>query len=64
MPWSPDLGERPSILRAHAREDWLPFLDTHRTQCIAPGTEFVGLLTEIRSLPIAAFPLTLSGLDG
>ena len=28
---------------------WLPFLDTHRTHCVAPGPEWMRLLKEIRS---------------
>jgi hypothetical protein len=31
-----------------ASEIWLPFLDTYRTMCLAPGPEFRALLLEVR----------------
>jgi hypothetical protein len=43
----------PVACRKQAGCAWLPFLDTYRTQCVAPEVEFTDLLTEIRSLSIA-----------
>jgi hypothetical protein len=36
------------------RIDWLPFLDTYRTMCLAPQPEFRQLLEQARDVPIAA----------
>ena len=53
-------GARRSILsssstgRGVGHLDWLPFLDTYRTMCLAPEPEFRRLLEEARELPIAA----------
>ena len=33
---------------------WLPFLDTYRTMCLAPEPDFRRLIEEARELPIAA----------
>lgn len=34
--------------------DWLPFLNTYRTMCVAPEPDFRRLLEDIRELQIAA----------
>jgi hypothetical protein len=33
---------------------WLPFLDTYRTMCLAPQSEFREVLEQVRSLLLAA----------
>jgi len=34
--------------------DWLPFLNTYRTMCVAPEPEFRQLLQDIRTLDLVA----------
>jgi site-specific DNA recombinase len=59
-----DLLAKSNDVAAHAAHDreadlaksqiWLPFLDTYRTMCLAPDSEFRRTLKEIRELGIAA----------
>ena len=43
----------PRRLHDDAR-DWLPFMDTYRTMCMAPEPAFKRLLEEVRDLRLAA----------
>lgn len=36
------------------RIDWLPFLNTYRTMCLAPQPDFLRILQDIRDLRLAA----------
>jgi len=35
-------------------KDWLPFVDTFRTMCLSPDTEFQRLLEDVRDLHLVA----------
>lgn len=41
-------------LKPAESENWLPFLNTYRTMCVAPEAEFRQLLRDIRTLDLAA----------
>ena len=42
-------GGTPGMVNADAgKREWLPFLDTYRTMCLAPQPEFRGVLEEIQ----------------
>ena len=40
--------------RRNPRVDWLPFLSTYRTMCLAPDASFFRVLEEIRELRLGA----------
>lgn len=46
--------QRFSGLRGYFGADWLPFLNTYRTMCIAPEPGFKRVLEDIRDLRLAA----------
>jgi hypothetical protein len=50
---APSLGEGQAA-NSMRGVDWLPFLKTYRTMCLAPKPEFRRVLEEIRELRLAA----------
>jgi len=45
--------------RHDARRDWLPFLNTYRTMCLAPRPEFWRVLEQVREMRLAATDASL-----
>ncbi|HTZ65945.1 MAG TPA: hypothetical protein VMB83_00490 [Roseiarcus sp.] len=46
--------ESASVPRKAQLNQWLPFLDTYRTMCIAPSPDFLQALEGISALRVAA----------
>jgi hypothetical protein len=47
-----NLSKKPQYFQSLS--SWLPFLETYRTMCGAPGPDFKKLLEDVAGLPIAA----------
>lgn len=42
------------MLTRSLAEDWLPFLKTYRTICVAPSADFRRMLEDVREFGLAA----------
>ena len=42
------------LVQGNETKNWLPFVDTYRTRCLAPEPDFKRILTEVRNLTEAA----------
>ena len=47
-------GAKPTGAVRSSVRDWLPFLNTYRTMCLAPKPEFRRVLEEIRQFQLTA----------